>query len=89
MYRIIAGNTVRFTWVSSGANPSSIGVNIMTGSETAVSSNTFTSSGGGLYYADVTIPSTPGYYVAEAWSTISTKPYKNRVMFKAVLGEVD
>jgi hypothetical protein len=47
------------------------------------------SSGNGHYYADVTLPDTPGYYVGELVAEINGNPYKRRVKLKATHEEVD
>jgi len=85
----LIGDTVKFTWVSSGITASPIILSIYNGSETLVSSLSMTSSGDGHYYGLYTLPNTPGFYVAETLATISTNPYKDRLRFKAITGDVD
>ena len=89
MIRRLIGDTIAITWVNSGVTPTAIGAAIYNGSETLVSSASMTSSGNGHYYRLYTLPNTPGYFVAETIATISGNPYKNRIRFKAIRGEVD
>lgn len=87
--RRLIGDTIQITWVDSGVTPSGITAAIYNGSDTLINSETMTSSGNGHYFADYTIPNTPGFYVAETIATINSKPYKNRVFFKAVEEDAD
>lgn len=87
--KVLIGDTIRFTWVSSGANPSSIVANVFDKNETLVGSGTLTSSGNGHYYYNYTLPNTMGYYVGEVNATINSLNYKRKTKFKAVSGEVD
>jgi len=89
MNKYLGGTTKKFTWISSGQNPSGLAATIRDGSETLVSSTSMTDSGAGFYFAAVTLPSTPGYYVKEMVATIGGKPYNKRETFKIVLSEVD
>lgn len=88
-----AGDTRRVKWVSSGEAPSSIYAAFLDytgpGSYSAVASSTMTDSGNGHYWAALTVPNTPGFYVAETLATIAGLPYKRRLRFRAVLSEVD
>ena len=85
----LVGDTLTVTWVSSGVAPTTIAAAIYNGSDSMVNSISMTSSGNGHYYSTYTIPNTPGYYVAQTLATISGKPYKDRMKFKIVTGEVD
>jgi hypothetical protein len=85
----LIGDTVRFTWVDSGTTASNLYAALYDGAETLVSSRSMTDSGNGHYYADVTLPETPGYYVGELKGTIAGNPYKRRVQVRAVTEEVD
>ncbi|HKJ88812.1 MAG TPA: hypothetical protein VKA48_09925 [Gammaproteobacteria bacterium] len=87
--RALVGDTVRFTWVNSGTTPGALHLALYDGAETLVSSQTMASSGNGHYYADVTLPDTPGFYVGETFALVDGKDYKRRVKVRAVLGEVD
>jgi len=89
MKKHLIGDTIQITWVNSGITPSDLYCATYTGSETLVDSGTMVSSGNGHYYHDHTISSLEGYYVSETLATINGKPYKNRIKFKAVTGEVD
>ncbi len=86
---VLIGNTIRLTWISSGATPSPITAAIFTGSETLVSSVSMTDSGNGHYFADYTVSSLQGYFVYESTATINSLPYKNRTKYRTVLEEVD
>lgn len=85
----LIGNTIKVTWINSGITPSDIFCAVYTGSETMVDSATMQSSGDGHYFHLHTAPDTPGFYVAETKATINSKPYKNRIKYKAILDEVD
>ena len=89
LQEFLIGDTLKSTWVNSGASPSDIRSSVFNGEETSVGSATMTSSGNGHYYAFHTIPNTPGFYVAETLATIGGYPFKRRVSFKAVKEEVD
>jgi len=85
----LIGDTIQITMVNSGVTPSSILCSVYDGSENLVDSGSMVSSGNGHYYYDHTVPNSTGYYVAQTLATINSKPYKNRVKYKAVTGEVD
>lgn len=85
----LCGDTVKIRWINSGITPTTIIAATYTGSETLVDSGTMVSSGNGHYYFLHTIPNTPGYYVAQTLATISSKPYKNRSQYRAVLKDVN
>ena len=85
----LCGDTIKIKWINSGVTPSPIIAAAYTGSETIVDSAAMVSSGDGHYYHLHTVPSTPGYYVAQTLATISGKPYKNRTKYRAVLTDVN
>lgn len=87
----LIGDTRRVKWVSSGESPTDISAAFRSGnsSETVVASATMTDSGNGHYWANLTVPNTPGFYVAETLATISGYPYRRRLRFRAVASEVD
>ena len=85
----LCGDTVKIRWINSGITPTTIIAATYTGSETLVDSGAMVSSGNGHYYFLHTIPNTPGYYVAQTLATISSKPYKNRSQYRAVLKDVN
>jgi len=89
MQKKLIGDTIKITWVNSGVTPSAIYSAVYNGSETLVNSVAMTSSGNGHYFSLYTIVNTPGFFVAETYATVSSKPYKNRIRFKAVKGESD
>lgn len=85
--KYLIGDTVKVTWVHSGAVPSQINAAIFEGEYTVVESSTMTSSGNGHYYHNYTIPDTLGYYFAEVISWVNSNPYKRRVRFSTVREE--
>ena len=85
----IAGDTKTFTWVSSDASPTSIHVAIINIDETVVSSATMTSSGNGHYYSFMSIPTTPGFYVASWNATVGGSQRVHKRYFRCILGEVN
>lgn len=89
MKRFLIGTTVQFTWVSSGAAPSSIYTAIYTGSETMINSVAMTSTGNGHFNSGYTVSNTPGFYVGETKAVVSGFPYKKRIRFQVILEEVD
>jgi hypothetical protein len=88
-YEVIAGSTIRLTWVSSGAVPSSIASTLRDRNEVLVSSLAATSSGGGAFYAIMPHPRTPGWYVNEWIAVVNANTYTNRQFGKVVTMEVD
>ncbi len=87
--RYLVADTRSFTWVSSGATASPISSSIISGSETIVNSMSAVDSGNGHYFANHTIPNTPGFYVNRWIAVVTANTYKREQCFKAVLGEVD
>ena len=85
----LIGDTIQIIWVDSGVTPTALVAAVYTGSETLVDSGAMVSSGNGHFFKLHTVPSTPGYYVAETLATIDGFPYKRRRKYRAVLEEVD
>ncbi len=85
----LIGDTVKIAWVNSGVTPTDVHAALFNGSETLVNSLTMTDSLNGHFFALITLPSSPGFYVAETLATIEAFPYKRRLKIKAILGEVD
>jgi hypothetical protein len=85
----LIGNTVRTTWVSSGAAPTSISSALIDKDETLVHSMTAVSSGGGMYYSAHTLPSSAGWYVNEWKAVIDGYPFVSRQLIKAEIVEAD
>lgn len=76
---VIAGTTLRTTWVSSGVTPTNIFSRLSTGSaDTLVSSFAGVSSGNGFYYALHTVPNSGQWLVNEWQATIDGFPYFSR-----------
>lgn len=82
MIKIIAGTTLKTTWVSSGVTPSGITSAILDSQDAVVDSISATSSGNGFYFGLHTMPSSPGYYVNEWRAFINSKPYINRQLIR-------
>lgn len=90
-YRVIeVGTTPLFTWTGS-ADPSSIGVAVLTASKTIVGSVAAVQSGTGNWYAFITIPDSfgayPCYLLSEWTATTSTHassatPFVKRLGFR-------
>lgn len=89
MKNFLIGDTIKFTWVSSGVVPSSIYAAIFDGNESLVNSASMVSSGNGHFYSLYTVSDSAGFYVSEMKAIVNSKPYKKRVRFQAVLEEVD
>ncbi len=87
--KYLVGNTIRFSWISSGDSPTSLTLGIIDGSETVVSSVSMIDSSNGHYFLDQTLPSSSGYFVAEYKADIGGKPYIRRSSFKTIRSEVD
>lgn len=91
MDEFLIGDTMTVTWINSDVTPADIHCAVFDGEnpETIVDSATMTSSGNGHYYALHTTPNTPGLYVVQTLATIAAKPFKRRIPYRAILGEVD
>ncbi len=85
----LIGDTIKVTWVDSGVTPTDIFAALYDGSEVLVNSLTMTDSLNGHFFANITLPNSPGFYVAQTLATIESFPYKRRLKVKAILGEVD
>ncbi|HEX7012328.1 MAG TPA: hypothetical protein VF161_06270 [Steroidobacteraceae bacterium] len=72
--QITLGSTFRATWVSSGASANPIVYNVLSGSETLVSSYAGQSSGNGHYYVDAVVHS-PGLWQGVWYSTVTQNTY--------------
>lgn len=91
MDEFLIGDTMTVTWINSGVTPSSIRYSVFDGAnpESSVDSATMQNSGNGHYYAWHTVPDTPGLYVVETLAQVGGNPFKRRIPYRAVLGEVD
>ena len=85
----IAGTTLRVTWVSSGAVPSSLYSRLVSGSEAMVHSATAIDSGNGHFYAVHPVPTSGGWYINEWVGIINANTYVNRQLVRAERLEVD
>ena len=86
---VTAGDTIKFTFISSGDTFSPIFVDIRDGNETLVNSAPMVSSGSGLYYYNYTTPSTPGYYNGKMIAYINSLAYIRPEWFRVTPMEVD
>lgn len=82
---VIAGTTLRSTWVNSGVTPSQLTSALLSGSETLVSSVTPISSGDGHYFGPLAIPASgPAWYVNEWRAVIASNTYTDRQLVRVV-----
>ena len=86
---VLPGDTIRLTWIDSGVTVDSSYAAVFNGSESLVDCGVMVDSGAGHYYHNHTTVDTPGFYVAELHATIGGLPYKRRIKFRNVLGEVN
>lgn len=91
MQEFLIGDTMTVTWINSGVIPTDINYAVFDGGnpEVLVDSATMTNSGNGHYYSWHTVPDTPGLYVVQTNANIATRPFKRRIPYRAILGEVD
>lgn len=80
---VVAGSTVKLTWVSSGATASPIVSALIDKTDTAVSSVTATSSGNGHYYALHTMPDSSQWFVNRWFATVNANTYVSQQLVKA------
>ena len=85
---VTLNSAFRVAWINSGSTPSPITFNILTGSETLVSSYAGVDSGNGHFYADAVVR-TPGLYKGDWWSVLSANTYRNTEYILAFPNEVD
>lgn len=89
-FEVLAGTTIKTTWVSSGVTAGTISSALINGSGTLVHSTAGTSSGNGFYYALHPVPnSADRWYVNEWFAIISANTYRSRSFINALLPEVD
>ena len=88
---VIAGTTLRATYVSSGMTVSPLGSALLSGSETVVNSVVAVSSGNGHYFALHTVPtsSSAGWYVNEWIGVIASNTYVDRQLVRVHRLEVE
>lgn len=89
-FEVLAGTTIKPTWVSAGVTPTSISSALIDRNGTLVHSIAATASGGGYFYAFNPVPNTPDtWYVNEWIAVIATNTYRSRSFINALLPEVD
>jgi hypothetical protein len=86
---VIAGTTLRTTWVSSGMVPTSILSSLRSGSETLVHSISAVSSGNGFFFALHPVPISGGWYINEWVAQVGVNTYVNRQLVRAVRLEAE
>jgi hypothetical protein len=86
---VVAGTTLRVTADLSGAIASTITSNLISGSETLVSSVTGQSSLNGYYYALHDIPNSSAWYVNKWYANISANTYSQAQFVRALKPEVN
>ena len=89
--KVIAGDTIKFTAISSGDTFTAYRFNLMSGSETLVHSATMVDSGNGHLYYNYTVPDSgpAGYYTGELKMWINSLSYVKKHRIKVTFGEVD
>lgn len=88
-YEIVAGSTIKLTWINSGVTPSSIACTLRDRNETLINSVAATTSGNGHYYAVVLHPGSAQWVVNEWVAVINANTYVDRQFGKVVTLEVD
>lgn len=86
---VIAGTTLKTTFVNSGAAADFIGSALRDRSETIVNSVAAVSSGNGFYYALHAIPNSAQWFVNEWVSVFTANTYVNRQLVHVHALEVD
>jgi len=88
---VVAGDTIKFKWVSSGDTFSPIFVDIRDGSETLVHSATMASSGSGHYYYNYTTidSGSDGFYSGKMVGYIDSLAYVRPEWYRITPMEVD
>lgn len=89
VYNELIGQTLRFSWVSSGNTPSQISSALVDKNDLVVNSMTAISSGNGFYYAVHTLPNSAGWYVNEFRAWVDSYQYVDRQMIRARTLETD
>lgn len=87
--KTLIGDTLKFTYISSGDTFNPIWLEVRDGEETLIGSATMSSSGNGHYYHNYTFPDTPGYYVGKMIGYVNSLSYPRAKMVRLVTEEVD
>lgn len=85
----VAGTTFMATLVNSGASISPLSFQLLSGSETLVSSVSAQSSGSGAYYGMHLLPNSEAWYVSQYIGVINANTYVGRQLVHARALEVD
>jgi hypothetical protein len=86
---VIAGSTIRVTWVNEGSVALPISSALFDNEETLVHSVAAVASGNGYYYADHPVPNSACWLVNQWIAVINANTYRDRQFVHAVLPEVD
>lgn len=86
---VIAGTTLRTTWVSSGMVPTTILSSIRSGSETLVHSIAAVASGDGHFFALHPVPTSGGWYINEWIAILASNTYVDRQLIRSQRLEVE
>jgi hypothetical protein len=89
IYEVIAGATIKLTWVNSGVTAAPICSTLRDKSDTLVSSVAATDSGNGHYYAVMQHPGSAQYVVNQWLAVINGNTYVDRQFGRVYTGEVD
>ena len=85
----IAGTTLMQTVVNTGGTISPLSFQLLSGSDTLVSSVAGVSSGGGAYYGLHLLPNSEAWYVGQMIGVINTNTYVARQLVRARAVECD
>lgn len=85
----IAGTTIMQTVVNSGGTISPLSFQLLSGSDTLVSSVAGVASGNGAYYGLHLLPTSEAWYVGQMIGVINTNTYVARQLIRARAVEVD
>jgi hypothetical protein len=85
----IAGTTLVQTLVNSGATIAPLSFQLLSGSETLVSSVSGQSSGNGFYFGLSPLPNTEAWYIGQYMAVLNANTYVGRQLVRARALEVD
>lgn len=86
----LPGDTIELRYtVNSGITVSAGYAELLTASETAISSIAMSNSGDGLYWAHIMLPTSEAYYVVHQFGMINVEPFPRKTRIKIADLEVD
>lgn len=80
---VIAGTTLRATWVNSGVTPSSLSSALLDPNDAVINTYVAASSGNGHYFAVHHVPTSYPWYVNRWFAFIEGNTYQNRQLVRA------